>query len=76
MKTHFTPYPDAEEFEEQAPCGTWLGEDSGQSGDWSLVDCKRCLGRRKAIDQAVADEEAFIVQQMGHMAEHMRGITE
>jgi len=72
LKTHFDPYPHCEEGEEQAVCGTWMGEASNLSGDWSRVDCQRCLGRKEKISDAVAAEENEIVEQMGHMAAHMR----
>lgn len=72
MRTHFDPYPDGEESEEQAVCGTWLGDERNLSGDWSRVDCRRCLNRKGKITASIADEEAEIVEQMGHMAAHMR----
>lgn len=72
MKTHYDPRPHGEESEEQAVCGTWLGDESNLSGDWSRVDCQRCLKGKGKIETAIADEETFIVEQMGHMAAHMR----
>ncbi|MFV3289210.1 hypothetical protein ACNFBR_10755 [Pseudomonas sp. NY11955] len=72
MKTHYDPHPHGEESEEQAVCGTWLGGESNLSDDWSGVDCQRCLNGKGKIEAAIADEEAFIVEQMGHMAAHMR----
>lgn len=71
MKTHFTPFTDLEDIE-QAPCGTWLGEASELSGDWAEVDCLLCKKRRERIIAAAADEERFIVDQMGNMAAFMR----
>lgn len=71
MKTHFAPFTDLEDIE-QAPCGTWLGEASELSGDWAEVDCLLCQNRKERIIAAAADEERFIVEQMGHMAAHMR----
>ncbi|MGF6392133.1 hypothetical protein [Pseudomonas plecoglossicida] len=70
MKTHFAPFTDLEDIE-QAPCGTWLGEASELSGDWAEVDCLLCKKRRERII-AAADEECFIVEQMGDMAAFMR----
>ncbi len=72
MKTHFDPYPQHDEFGEQAACGTWVGENSGLTGDWSCVDCRRCLGRKEKISAAVVAEENAIVEQMGHMAAFMQ----
>ena len=71
MKTHFAPFTDLEDLE-QAPCGTWLGESSELSGDWAMVDCGLCKKRRERIITAAADEERFIVEQMGDMAAFLR----
>ncbi|WAH56567.1 hypothetical protein LZ023_26675 [Pseudomonas silvicola] len=71
MKTHYCPHPQ-DESEEQAVCGTWLGETSNLSGEWSLVDCQRCVRGKKKISASVAAEEDAIVQQMGDMANFMR----
>ncbi|MFG0409535.1 hypothetical protein [Pseudomonas sp. FYR_11] len=71
MKTHFAPFTDLDDLE-QAPCGTWLGESSELSGDWSTVDCQLCKKRRERIIAAVSDEDRFIVEQMGDMAAFMR----
>nr|WP_249342105.1 hypothetical protein [Pseudomonas sp. PCH44] len=57
---------------EQALCGTWLGESSELTGDWAFVDCQLCKKRRERIIAAAADEERFIVEQMGDMAAFMR----
>jgi hypothetical protein len=68
VKTHFAPFTDLE-YLEQAPCGTWLGESSGLSGDWGRVDlCHR--HKEKLIGSAAAEERA-IVEQMGDMADFM-----
>ncbi|MCO8161050.1 hypothetical protein NJC40_03575 [Pseudomonas sp. 21LCFQ02] len=74
MKTHYCPRPQDDECEEQAACGTWLGESSSLSGDWALVDCRRCIKGKEKITQSVATEEAAIVQQMGDMANFMREV--
>lgn len=71
MKTHFAPFTDLDDLE-QAPCGTLLGESSELSGDWAMVDCQLCKKRRERIVAAAADEERFIVEQMGDMAAFMR----
>ncbi|AVH38030.1 hypothetical protein AL532_17620 [Pseudomonas monteilii] len=71
MKTHFAPFTDLEDIE-QAPCGTWLGESPELSGDWSEVDCLLCQKRKERIVAAAADEERFIIEQMGEMAAFMR----
>nr|WP_314872108.1 hypothetical protein [uncultured Pseudomonas sp.] len=71
MKTHFAPFTDLEDIE-QAPCGTWLGESSEMSGDWSKVDCLLCQNHKQKLIEAAADEERFIVEQMGDMAAFMR----
>lgn len=71
MKTHFAPFTDLEDLE-QAPCGTWLGDTSELSGDWAEVDCLLCHKRKDGIIAAAADEERFIVEQMGDMAAFMR----
>ena len=72
MSTHYDPYPEADEIGERAVCGVLIGDSSRLSDDWVAVDCKRCLRRRVNIERAIADEEFFIVEQMGHMAEHMQ----
>lgn len=71
MKTHFAPFTDLEDIE-QAPCGTWLGEAPELSGDLAEVDCLLCQRRKDRIITAAADEERFIVEQMGDMAAFMR----
>ncbi len=73
MKTHFLPHLQGDD-EERAVCGVWLGEDSGMSGDWSRVDCQRCIKGKAKITQSVASEEAAIVQQMGDMANFIREV--
>jgi hypothetical protein len=70
VKTHFAPFTDLDDLE-QAPCGTWLGESSELSGDWAMVDCRLCKKRRERIIAGAADEEHFIVEQMGDMAAFM-----
>lgn len=73
MKTHYYPSCLAgSEDAERGTCGTWLGEASNLSGDWSRVDCKRCLKNRLAINASVESEERAIVEQMGDMADFMR----
>ncbi|MBK4999497.1 hypothetical protein IAE37_001773 [Pseudomonas sp. S31] len=71
MKTHFAPFTDLEDLE-QAPCGTWLGESSELSGDWTMVDCRLCKKRKERIASAAAAEDRAIVEQMGNMATFMR----
>lgn len=71
MTTHFAPFTDLEDIE-QAPCGTWLGESSELSGDWAMVGCQLCKKRQERIIAAAADEERFIVEQMGDMAAFVR----
>ncbi|EKT4561846.1 hypothetical protein QEM42_003040 [Pseudomonas putida] len=71
MKTHFAPFSNLEDLE-QAPCGTWLGEDSGLSGHWAKVDCQRCQNRKEKIIGSAAAEDRAIVEQMGDMADFMR----
>ena len=71
MKTHYSPHPQ-DDSEEQAVCGTWLGEASNLSGDWSRVDCRHCIRRKGEISSSIAAEEDAIVQQMGDMASFMR----
>ncbi|AXA25691.1 hypothetical protein [Pseudomonas putida] len=73
MKTHFAPFTDLDDIE-QAPCGTWLGESSELSGDWTMVDCRLCQKRKERIIAAAADGERFIVEQMGDMAAYMRAV--
>ena len=51
---------------------TWLGESSELSGDWAKVDCLLCQKRKDRIIAAAAEEERFIVEQMGDMAAFMR----
>ncbi|MFV3291978.1 hypothetical protein ACNFBR_24990 [Pseudomonas sp. NY11955] len=71
MKTHFAPFTDLEDLE-QAPCGTFIGDSSELSGDWTKVDCMLCQKRKEKIIAAAAAEERAIVEQMGHMAAFMR----
>lgn len=73
MKTHYCPHPQ-DESEEQAVCGTWLGESSNLSGEWPRVDCRRCIKSKEKITLSVAAEESAIVQQMGDMADFMREV--
>lgn len=70
MKTHYSAHP--QDDEERAACGTWLGEGSNLTGDWSCVDCRHCLRSKGKIASAVAAEEEAIVEQMGDMANFMR----
>lgn len=77
MRTHYSPDGLARgdsdgDFVERGPCGTWLSESSNLSGDWSRVDCKRCLKDRPAITASSEAEERAIVEQMGDMATHFR----
>ena len=72
MSAHYDPHPDAEEIGDRAVCGVLIGDSSRFTGDWADVDCRRCLKGKVKIEAAIADEEAFIVEQMGHMAAHMR----
>lgn len=71
MTTHFAPFTDLEDLE-QALCGTWLGESSELTGDWAMVDCRRCQARKETITKSAAAEELAIVEQMGDMAAFMR----
>lgn len=71
MATHFDPFPDDNEAE-QAPCGTWLGEASNGTSNWSHVDCRLCLSMKAKIIAAHEASEAAIVEQMGEMAAYMR----
>jgi hypothetical protein len=73
MKTHYHPHQQ-DDCEEQAACGTWLGEDSNLSGEWSRVDCQRCIKSKERITLSVAAEESAIAQQMGDMASFMREV--
>lgn len=71
MRMHFAPLTDLEDLE-QAPRGTWLGDASELSGDWTDVDCQLCHKRKEKILAAAQAEERFIVEQMGDMAAFMR----
>lgn len=71
MKTHYHPHPQGE-CEEQAVCGIWLGEASSLSGEWSRVDCQRCVRSKVKISLSAAAEEDAIGRQMGDMANFMR----
>ena len=71
MKTHYYGGISSEGAE-QAPCGVWLGEGSGLSGEWGRVDCIRCQSHKKKINESAAAEERAIVEQMGDMAAFMR----
>lgn len=70
MKTHYSHFQ--QDDEEQSACGTFLGEASNLSGDWSRVDCRHCIRSKGKIASAIAAEEHAIVQQMGDMADFMR----
>lgn len=70
MAAHFYPYQDDDEAD-QAPCGTWLGDSSELTGNWALVDCRRCLNNKPKIMAGHAGNEAAIIAQMGDMARHM-----
>jgi hypothetical protein len=70
MTTHFAT-EDPDEIE-QSPCGTPIGKSSDASGNWSHVDCGRCLNRKTKITAAHAAEERAIVEQMGDMADFMK----
>lgn len=70
MRTHYSGCQD--EDQEQAACGTWLGEGSNLTGDWSRVDCRHCLRSKGKITSSVAAEDDAIVQLMGDMANFMR----
>ena len=72
MSTHYDPYPDTDEIGDHAVCGVMIGDSSRFSVDWPDVDCKRCIKGKGKIEAVIAEDEAFIVKQMGHMAEHMR----
>ena len=69
MKAHYWPYHDDDL--ERAACGTRLGETSNITGDWSLVTCKRCYGKKDKINASVAETERHIVNQLGDMAAFM-----
>lgn len=73
MKTHYLPHLQ-DDSEERGVCGTWLGEASNLSGEWSRVDCQRCIKSKEKITLSVATEESAIVQQMGDMANFMREV--
>jgi len=73
MKTHFFMEPWGDDIE-RAPCGTWLGEDSGLSGMWERVDCLRCQAVKEQIIESAETEEHAIVEQMGDMANVMRSL--
>jgi len=78
VRTHYYPPglarydADGHDYVERGPCGTWLGEGSKLIGDWSRVDCMRCLKEKPAITASSEAEERAIVQQMGDMADFMR----
>lgn len=74
MKTHFSPTPVQDDIE-QAPCGTWLGDASGLSGEWTNVDCQLCHKRKEKIIGSAAAEERAIIEQMGDMANFMRATS-
>jgi len=46
---HYNPRPGNcdEDVCEVAPCGTFVGDNSGYSGDWLRVTCKKCLKMKK-----------------------------
>jgi hypothetical protein len=71
MKTHYSHFQQ-DDSEEQAACGTWLGEASNLSGDWFRVDCRHCIRSKGKIASSIAAEEDAIVQQLGDMANFMR----
>lgn len=71
MKTHFSPHLQPDDAE-QAACGTWFGDHSYTTGDWSHVDCCLCLKRKANIIKQCEAEERAIVEQMGDMATFMK----
>lgn len=71
MRTHFSPHLQPDDAE-QAPCGTWFGEASHETGDWGRVDCRRCLKLKVRITKSSEAEERAIVDQMGDMAAFMK----
>lgn len=73
MKTHFSRYPDDDEQPEHASCGTLLGESAEQTSQWAYVTCLSCLQRKDKIMAHIESEERAIVDQMGDMANFMRG---
>lgn len=76
--THYDPYlgrsDSSEDCCEQAVCGTLVGEKYECTGNWKYVNCKKCLRNRMKIDNAMVIEEAFIVNQMGEMADFFETI--
>ncbi|HXD09503.1 MAG TPA: hypothetical protein VN653_05530 [Anaerolineales bacterium] len=69
MKTHYSPR--SSDDEERAYCGVWLGEGSGLSGEWRLVDCLRCVRNKSKILRSFELEERAIIDQMGDMEKFM-----
>ncbi|MAB24945.1 MAG: hypothetical protein CMK78_11440 [Pseudomonadales bacterium] len=72
MKTHYMPYQYETEDIERAPCGTWLGEDSGVTGILEIVTCAKCIKKSAKILQSAKTQEEAILAQMGSMADFMR----
>jgi hypothetical protein len=75
MRTHFEPHLQYDEAE-QAMCGTWYGDASNSTGDWSRVDCRRCIKLKARITKSSEAEERAIVDQMGDMAEFMKSANQ
>jgi hypothetical protein len=71
MRTHFSGALGEDEAE-QAMCGTWYGDASNSTGNWSRVDCRKCLKHKHKFTKQVEAEERAIVEQMGDMAKFMK----
>jgi len=74
VRTHFYPYSDGDDIE-QTPCGTWIGESSAVSNQWTHVDCRLCIKNKTKIVASHQEQERAIVEQMGDMANFMSSTT-
>lgn len=70
MRTHFSGALGDDEAE-QAMCGTWYGEASNSTSNWSRVDCRKCLKHKHKFSEQMEAEVRAIVDQMGDMAAFM-----
>lgn len=70
MKTHYAyESSDPEEFIEQHYCGTYAGENYEVSPFKENITCKKCLKKFEAFKKHHEEEQEYICNQMGEMAD-------
>lgn len=77
MKTHFGyDSSDPEDYIEQHYCGTYAGENYEVSPNLNNITCKKCIKKYDKFKQHHEEEEAYICNQMGEMAEFFKNELE